>query len=58
MDGALLVNMGETQVALFIYFCIYFGNCSLVLNDTISIAKRLVGVYMEEQWRHGLCVRT
>ena len=48
MDGAF-VNMGQTQVAFFYSLFTLKTARSLVLNDTIFLPKRRVGVHMEEQ---------
>ena len=56
MDGAF-VNMGQTPSDIFYVFTLEAAR-SLVLNGTIFLPKRRVGVHMEEQWRHGVYVCT
>ena len=57
MDGWRFCEHGADPSDIFYLFTLEAAR-SLVLNGTIFLPKRRVGVHMEEQWRHGVYVCT
>ena len=57
MEGWRFCEHGADPSDIFYLFTLEAAR-SLVLNGTIFLPKRRVGVHMEEQWRHGVYVCT